>query len=65
MIQWCLAELSELIKQVRPFLAKVSKAKGGKLVRHLIDQFLQTGGDIEEQVNLVLVPFAPFFVSNH
>jgi 26S proteasome regulatory subunit N6 len=34
------AEMSNLIKQVRPFLKLVSKAKAAKLVRGLVDMFL-------------------------
>lgn len=34
------AEMSNLIKQVRPFLKYISKAKAAKLVRGLVDMFL-------------------------
>jgi len=33
-------EMSTLIKQVRPFLKLISKAKAAKLVRGLVDMFL-------------------------
>ena len=33
-------EMSDLIKQVRPFLKLISKAKAAKLVRGLVDMFL-------------------------
>ena len=33
-------EMSDLIKNVRPFLGRVSKAKAAKLVRGLVDMFL-------------------------
>ena len=33
-------EMSNLIKQVRPFLKLISKAKAAKLVRGLVDMFL-------------------------
>lgn len=44
-------ELAGLIKFTRPFLSLVSKAKAAKLVRHLVDKFLDmeagTGKEIE------------------
>lgn len=35
------ARLRQLISDVRPFLAAVSKAKGGKLFKELIDRFVE------------------------
>ncbi len=38
-------EMSNLIKQVRPFLKFISKAKAAKLVRGLVDMFLDMERD--------------------
>ncbi|CAG9136501.1 unnamed protein product [Plutella xylostella] len=45
-------ELAELIKATRPFLSLISKAKGAKLVRSLVDFFLdlEAGTGIEVQL---------------
>jgi hypothetical protein len=44
-------ELGELIKTTRPFLASISKAKAAKLVRVLVEMFLDmeagTGFEVE------------------
>lgn len=47
-------ELNALLKTVRPLLTRVSKAKGGKLVRHIIDQFLKIDGNVDDEVALVV-----------
>lgn len=39
------AELAELIRLCRPFLSALSKAKAAKLVRSLVDSFLELNGD--------------------
>lgn len=38
---------------IRPFLKDLSKAKGGKLFRHLLDQFLSVKDQLAEQVVVV------------
>ncbi|KAL3285967.1 hypothetical protein HHI36_000481 [Cryptolaemus montrouzieri] len=45
-------ELAEFIKATRPFLSEISKAKAAKLVRSLVDFFLdlEAGIGIEEQL---------------
>jgi hypothetical protein len=50
--------MSDLIKQVRPFLKYVSKAKAAKLVRGLVDMFLdmdREGSNGEAEVQLCKV----------
>jgi len=37
-----------LIRHARPFLALVSKAKAAKLVRNLVDIFLDMGGAVTD-----------------
>ena len=39
-----------LITAARPFLSGISKAKGGKLFRVLLDNFLEIDAAVEEQV---------------
>ena len=38
-------ELGNLIKQIRPFLKLLSKAKAAKLIRGLVDMYLDMGAD--------------------
>jgi len=45
-----LKELAELIKFTRPFLALVSKAKAAKMVRNMIDQYLDLEAGTGEEV---------------
>ena len=45
-----LVELLGLVKFTRPFLAQVSKAKAAKLVRHLIDTFLDMEANTGKEV---------------
>ncbi|XP_054288549.1 26S proteasome non-ATPase regulatory subunit 11 [Macrosteles quadrilineatus] len=45
-------ELAELIKQTRPFLSMISKAKAAKLVRSLVDFFLDLEAGIGIEVQL-------------
>ncbi|CAB3384540.1 Hypothetical predicted protein [Cloeon dipterum] len=47
-------ELGELIKATRPFLALISKAKAAKLVRSLVDMFLDLEAGIGIEVPLCL-----------
>ena len=44
-------ELAGLIKFTRPFLTCVSKAKAAKLVRALVDQFLDMEAGTGKEVN--------------
>ena len=48
-----LAELGGLIKYIRPFLKTVSKAKAAKLVRNLVDVFLDMEASTGMEVNTV------------
>lgn len=51
-------ELAELIKATRPFLSLISKAKAAKLVRSLVDFFLDLEAGIGIEVSfVVLIPF--------
>jgi len=43
--------LANLIKTTRPFLALVSRAKAAKLVRTLVDLFLDMEAGTGEEVN--------------
>lgn len=45
-------ELADLIKQTRPFLTEISKAKAAKLVRSLVDFFLDLEAGIGIEVQL-------------
>ena len=45
-----LSELAGLIKFTRPFLTCVSKAKAAKLVRTLVDQFLDMEASTGKEV---------------
>lgn len=45
-------ELADLIKVTRPFLQQISKAKAAKLVRTLVDYFLDIGGGTGIEVQL-------------
>lgn len=46
------AELAGLIKFVRPFLGIVSKAKAAKLVRSLVDMFLDMEAGTGKEVSV-------------
>ncbi len=45
-------ELAELIKGIRPFLGQISKAKAAKLVKSLIDMFLDLEAGIGVEIDL-------------
>jgi len=45
-------ELAELIRGVRPFLSQISKAKAAKLVKSLIDMFLDLEAGIGVEIDL-------------
>lgn len=47
-------ELAELIKVTRPFLNLISKAKAAKLVRSLVDFFLDLETGVGTEVNFIL-----------
>ena len=49
-----LIELADLIRNVRPFLSKISKAKAAKLVRQLVDLFLDMDAATGLEVDLCL-----------
>jgi len=53
--------LASLIKTTRPFLGLVSKAKAAKLVRTLVDLFLDMEAGTGEEVNKI---FLVFFLQN-
>ena len=46
----CYPAMKGLITAARPFLSGISKAKGGKLFRVLLDNFLEIDAAVEEQV---------------
>ena len=46
------SELAELIKFTRPFLNLVSKAKAAKLVRNMIDMYLDLEAGTGEEVEI-------------
>ena len=46
----CVSELAGLIKFTRPFLTSVSKAKAAKLVRTLVDEFLDMEASTGKEV---------------
>lgn len=48
-------ELAQLIRNVRPFLSMISKAKAAKLVRGLVDLFLDMEASIGTEVELCKV----------
>lgn len=48
-------ELAQLIRDVRPFLAMISKAKAAKLVRGLVDLFLDMEASTGTEVQLCKV----------
>jgi 26S proteasome regulatory subunit N6 len=52
-LHFFLSELAGLIKYTRPFLSHVSKAKAAKLVRHLVDQFLDMEAATGKEVTLI------------
>ncbi|XKL59966.1 hypothetical protein PGB90_000982 [Kerria lacca] len=45
-------DLAELIKSVRPFLSQISKAKAAKLVKSLIDMFLDLEAGVGVEIDL-------------
>nr|ACO12099.1 26S proteasome non-ATPase regulatory subunit 11 [Lepeophtheirus salmonis] len=45
-------EMPELLKQVQPFLKHISKAKAAKLVRGLVDMFLDMSRNVEGKTEL-------------
>lgn len=48
-------ELAQLIRNVRPFLSMISKAKAAKLVRGLVDLFLDMEASTGTEVDLCKV----------
>lgn len=54
-----ISELANLIKCVRPFLNLVSKAKAAKLVRALVDLFLDMEAATGSEVYLTIKIFLP------
>lgn len=53
-IYWYVAELGGLLKYVRPFLNSISKAKAARLVRSLLDMFLDMEAATGQEVELCL-----------
>ena len=47
-------ELATLIKSIRPFLGVISKAKASKIVRELVDTFLDMGSKTGLEIPLCL-----------
>lgn len=47
-------ELAALVQSIRPLMAHFSKAKCGKLFRHLITEFIKIDGVLEQQVAVCL-----------
>jgi len=47
-------ELATLVRSIRPLMAHFSKAKCGKLFRHLLTEFIKIDGVLDEQVALCL-----------
>lgn len=57
-------ELAQLIRDVRPFLAMISKAKAAKLVRGLVDLFLDMEASTGTEVQLCkVVMFLHVFIT--
>lgn len=57
-------ELAELIKATRPFLSLISKAKAAKLVRSLVDFFLDLEAGIGIEVSMqafIIRPYTQFY----
>lgn len=50
-------ELADLIKATRPFLSLISKAKAAKLVRSLVDFFLDLEAGIGIEVSWIFIYF--------
>jgi len=59
-------ELASLIKFSRPFLTLISKAKAAKLVRALVDKFLDMEAATGKEVrgHLTLLPVATQIIMN-
>ena len=59
-----LVELARLIKFSRPFLTLISKAKAAKLVRALVDKFLDMEAATGKEVrgHLKLLPVTPLIL---
>ena len=53
-VNFSLLELGGLIKFIRPFLKMVSKAKAAKLVRNLVDIFLDMEASTGMEVDVYL-----------
>lgn len=49
---WGFSELGGLLKYVRPFLNSISKAKAARLVRSLLDLFLDMEAATGQEVRL-------------
>lgn len=59
-------ELAQLIRDVRPFLAMISKAKAAKLVRGLVDLFLDmeaaTGTEVQLCKVIIVIVYSFYFI---